>query len=146
MKPARYTAALIAALALVLSGCGGGDDDSSAKSPDKGSVGQSVDPDDVEDAIDGIADGANIDDECKFLLKLALAPGLVAGGQLDPSTLEGIEVPDEIKDDVEIYLAALEDYLANPDGGTEALSSDEFNAAAAHISEYAEEKCPDFGS
>ena len=36
--------------------------------------------------------------------------------------------------------------LDNPDGGTEALSSNEFNEAAAHISAYAEENCPDFGN
>jgi hypothetical protein len=143
MKTARYTVALLATMMLVLSGCGGGGDNDK-KSSGKDSTSQ-VDQDDVDDAIDDIADGGDIADECKFLLKLALAPGLVASGQLDPTTLEGIDAPDELKDDVEVYVAALLDYVDDPVANAEALSAPDFVTASKHISEYAEENCPDFG-
>ncbi len=146
MKTVRRLFAVLATLLLLTSGCGG-DADNSAESlkdqaeqlSDKAS--DEVDLGDLED----LAGAANLlSDQCEFLFTLATAPGLVAAGQMDIATLEGIDAPDEIAEDVKVYVAALSIYVKDPANNAAALSGEDFTEAAERIGDYAEANCQEF--
>ncbi len=156
----RRLLAVFAVLALFLAACGddGGGlaetatepsgDDSSSSGSEGGSGSGDADPGDIDlgdidpgdlEAADDFID-AFLPEDCEFFFDFTIAVGLAFGGQDDLSSFKTSDAPEEVRDDVQTVLDAIED--APDQGGLfTALSDPEVEDALENIEAFATANC-----
>lgn len=150
----RRLLAVLAVLALFFAACGddGGlvesANESSGEDSSSSDSGSEIDPADIDlDDIDlGDLEGADdfvdafLPEGCEFFFDFTVAIGLAFGGQDDLSSFKASDAPEEVRDDVQTVLDAVQD--ASGQGGLiTALSDPAVEDALDNIDTFATANC-----
>jgi ABC-type Zn uptake system ZnuABC Zn-binding protein ZnuA len=166
----RWLSIFVVALALVLAGCGGSDEESSAS--DETTVEETLTEETTEDATEETTEDAGTgtdfdfaDEDCQALIGVGASIAAAFSGAVDSGSQEDLDelaskVPDEIKADVETLAQALATYSAEIEkigiapGATPSaaqlqelqtaiasLDQEELTAASENLEAWSQENC-----